>query len=60
LRRFADFERIDPDRLGDVLEFDRTEIADGEIEPTFRLTVGVLGETDAARFGDALEPRGRC
>jgi hypothetical protein len=31
----ADFERIDPDRLGDVLELCRAEIADGEIEPAF-------------------------
>ena len=27
LRRLADFKRIDPDRLGDVLELGRAEIA---------------------------------
>ena len=35
LRRLADFERIDPDRLGDVLELGRAEIGHGEVEPTF-------------------------
>ena len=42
LRGLADFERIDPDRLGDVLELGRAEIADREIEPTLDLTIGVL------------------
>jgi hypothetical protein len=54
----ADPQRVDPDRLGDVLEWDRAEIGDCEIEPTLHLTIGVLGETDAARFADALQPRG--
>jgi hypothetical protein len=29
----ADFERLDPHRLGDVLELGRTKIGDREIEP---------------------------
>ena len=53
----ADLQRIDPDRLGDVLELGRAEIGDGEIEPPLHLPVGLLGETDRARLGDALEPR---
>ena len=58
LRRLADFERIDPDRLGDVLELRRAEIGDGEIEPPLHLAIGVLGQTDRARFGDAFQSRG--
>ena len=49
LRGLADFERIDPDRLGDVLELRRAEIGDREIEPPLDLPIGVLGETDRAR-----------
>ena len=51
-------KRIDPDRLGDVLELGRAEIADREIEPPLDLPIGVLGETDRAGLGDALQPRG--
>ncbi len=54
----ADFERIDPDRLGDVLELRRAEIADREIEPPLDLPIGVLGKTDRAGLRDALESRG--
>ena len=54
----ADFERIDPDRLGDVLELGRAEIGDREIEPPLDLAIGVLGETDRAGLGDPLQPRG--
>jgi hypothetical protein len=56
--RYDEFERIDPDRVGDVLELGRAEIADREIEPPLHLPVGVLGQTDRARRGDALQPRG--
>jgi hypothetical protein len=42
LHRLADFERIGPDRLGDVLELRWAEISDREIEPTLDLTIGVL------------------
>ena len=58
LRRLADFERIDVDRLGDVLELGRAEIADRHLEPSLDLPVCVLREADRARLGDALEPRG--
>jgi hypothetical protein len=54
----ADLQRIDPDRLGDVLELYRAEIVDGEIEPALDLPVGLLGKTDGPRFRDALEPGG--
>ena len=54
----ADFERIDPDRFGDVLELGRAEIGDREIEPPLDLPIGVLGQADRAGLGDALEPRG--
>ena len=49
-----DFERIDPDRLGDVLELGRSEVEDRQIEPPLDLPVGVLREADRAGLGDAL------
>ena len=36
----------------------RAEIGDGEIEPPLDLPIGVLGQTDRAGRGDALQPRG--
>ena len=42
----ADLERIDPDRLGDVLELGRAEIANRQIKPTLDLPIGLLRETD--------------
>ena len=50
-------QRINPDRLGDVLELRRAEIGNGEIEPALDLPIGVLGKTDRARRGDALQSR---
>ena len=41
-RRLADLERIDADRLGNVLEALRAEIADREIESRFHLPVGLF------------------
>ena len=58
LRRLADFERIDPDRLGDVLELGRAQIAHGKIEPRLHLPIGVLGQADRAGLGDAFQSRG--
>src|ERR1700678_3782876 len=58
LRRAANFQRVNPDRISDVLELRRAEIADGEIEPASNLTIGVFGKTDRARLGDAFQPRG--
>ena len=54
----ADLQRIDPDRVGDVLELRRAEVADREIEPPFDLPIGVLRQADRARLADAFEPRG--
>src|SRR5208283_751292 len=51
LRRLAEFERINPDRLGDVLELNRAEVGDGEIEPFLHQGVGVLREADRAGLG---------
>ena len=56
--RLADFERIDPDRLGDVLELGLAEVADREIEPPLHLPIGLLGETNRARLGGAFQTRG--
>ena len=53
----ADLQRIDPDRLGDILELGRAEIGDREIEPTLDLSIGVLGQADRAGLGDAFQPR---
>src|ERR1700733_1307130 len=52
------FKRIDADRLRNVPKLGWTEIADCEIEPPLHLTVGVLGETDCAGGGNALQPCG--
>ena len=57
LLRLADFERINADWLGDVLELGGAKIVNREIETALYLTVGVLGETDGAGLGDALKPR---
>src|SRR5208282_2603087 len=34
------------------------EVGDSEIEPPLDLPIGLLGQTDRPRLGDALEPRG--
>ena len=54
----ADIERIDPDRLGDVLEVGRAEIRDGEVKPPLHLPVGLLRHADRAGPCNSLEPRG--
>ena len=54
----ADFQRIDTDRLVDVLELGRAEISDLQIEPAAHLPIGVLGKTDRAGLGDPFEPGG--
>jgi hypothetical protein len=51
------FERIDPDRFGDILELSRPQVANAKIKTRLHLPVGVLGETDGAGFGDAFQPR---
>jgi hypothetical protein len=50
----ADLQRIEPDRLGDVLELGRAEVADRQIEPPLNLPVGLLGQTDRAGVGDSF------
>ena len=54
----ADFKRKDPDRIDDILEFFRAEIAGREVKPPRHLALGVLGETNRAGLGDALKTRG--
>ena len=54
----ADPERIDPNRLRDVLEADLAFVADRQIEPRPDLSKSVLGEADRARLGDAFQSRG--
>ena len=54
----ADTQRIDPDRLGDVLELGAAEIADREVEPRLDLAIGILGQADGAGRRDALQTRG--
>ena len=53
----ADVERIDADRLGDVLELGAAKIDHGEIEPPPDLAVSVLRKTDRAWRGDAFQSR---
>ena len=54
----ADVKRIDPDRLGDVLELGLAEIVDRDIEPALHLPIGVLGKADLAGLAIAFQPRG--
>jgi hypothetical protein len=51
-------QRIDPQRVGDVLEVRRPEIADPQIEPRLHLTVGVLRKADRAGRGEAFQSDG--
>ena len=50
-----ELQRINPDRLRDVLELRLAEIDDREIEAPLDLTVGVLGKADRSWLGDPLE-----
>ena len=50
-------QRIDADRLGDVLELLKAEIGGSEIEPAFDLPIRLLGQTDRAGCANALQPR---
>ena len=56
-RRSADLKRIDPNRLGDVLELGRAQIGDRKIEPGFHLAIGVFRQADAVRLRDAFQSR---
>ena len=57
-RWYADIERIDADRIGDVLELGWAEIADLEIESRLDLPEGVVGDTNPSGLGDPLQARG--
>ncbi len=52
----GDINRIDPNRLGDVLELGRAEVRHRQVEPPFDLTISVVGEADRARLANAFEP----
>jgi hypothetical protein len=54
----ADFKRKDPDRIDDILEFFRAEIAGREFKPPLHLAVGIVGETNRAGLGNAFNTRG--
>ena len=56
--RRTHLERIDPDRLDDILEFSLAKVADDEIETAFDLSVSVLRQADRSGLGDSLETRG--
>ena len=58
MHRLADFQRVDVDRLSDVLQLSCAEVGDLEIEPTLDLSLGILGQADRSGFGDAFQPRG--
>ena len=55
----ADLQRRDLDRLGNVLELDRAEIDDRQIEPPLHMPIGIFGNTDgaglAARTKDVID-----
>ena len=51
-------QRIDPDRLGDVLELGGAEIGGSEIEPPLDLPIRVLGKANRAGLGYAFQTRG--
>ena len=54
----ADLQRINPDRIGDVLELSVAEVGDRQIKPSLDLSIGVLRKTDRPRRGNALKPGG--
>ena len=54
----TDLQRIDSDRLDDILELGRAQIADLEIEPSLHLAISVLRKADGAGLRDAFQTRG--
>ena len=48
-------ERKGANRLGDILELLRAEIADLDIEPSLDLPIGLLGEADRAGLRNAFQ-----
>ena len=47
---------VNADRLGDVLELLLAAILEANIQLAFDFTVDLLGNQDAARVGDPLQP----
>jgi len=47
-------QRINSDRIGDVLELGLAEIGHREIEPRFHLAIGVFGKTDRAALRSTM------
>jgi hypothetical protein len=58
LGRDADLQRIDPDRIVDVLELSLAEVGGRQIKPSFDLPIGVLRKTDCAGICDPFEACG--
>src|ERR1700722_8375197 len=58
LGRRTNLERIDADRLDDILEFSLAKVADHDIEAPFHLPIGVLRQADRSGLRDSLEARG--
>ena len=54
----TDLEQIDPDRLGDILEFSLAKVPDHEIKSPLDLPVGILRQADRAGLSDPFEARG--
>ena len=55
--RNADFKRIDPDWLDDVLELGRAEIDEVRVDLAAHVVVGCARDQHAARVAKALQPR---
>ena len=58
LRRLASDGPGGNPEFGDVLELSVAEVVDLEIEASLDLPVGLLGEADGARLGDAPQAHG--
>jgi hypothetical protein len=58
LRGNADGQRINPHRLGDILELGRAKIVDGKVDFRLHLAIGILGKADGAGLSDPFQSRG--
>jgi hypothetical protein len=58
LGRLADFKRIHPDWLGNILELGCAKVAHDEIKASPDLPIGIFREADRARLGDTFQSRG--
>src|SRR5262245_30509837 len=54
----ANLQRINPDRLGDVLELGRAKIAYRKIKSRSHLPIGIFRKTNRARLGNTLQSGG--